>query len=281
VTTRALVLVGIAVVSSMVVLAQTPARKAPATATATSTAVPRGADGKPDLTGVWQGGSNRRGTWDEANNGLGVGGTGTDPTAPPSLASQQVITTPAPYKPEAAKRVLELFNRRGIDDPVALCLPPGVPRLTIVSLFPIEIVQTPRKVVFMYEYMNVFRSIPINAHHPDDVAPTYVGDSVGRWQGDTLVVDVIGFNDKTWLTGTGTFHSEALHVIERYTRVSKDQINYEATMEDPDVLTQPWTIRTTMMRREGTRVQEYVCAENNQDPAQYERLLKEGAGFKR
>jgi hypothetical protein len=104
---------------------------------------------------------------------------------------------------------------------------------------------------------------------------------VGRWQGDTLVVDVVGFNDKTWLTGTGTFHSESLHVVERYTRVSKDQINYEATIEDPEVLTRPWTIRTTMMLREGTRVQEFVCAENNQDPAQYERLLKEGISFGR
>jgi len=274
---RAILLAAVVAASSAAILAQSQAA-APRPRSAAASAVPRGADGKPDLTGVWQGGSNRRGRWEEANNGLGVGGTGTDPNAPPSLASQQVITEPAPYKPEAARRVLELFNRRGIDDPAAHCLPPGVPRLTIVSLFPIEIVQTPKKIVFMYEYMNVFRSVPIGVKHPDDPDPTYVGDSVGRWQGDTLVVDVVGFNDKTWLTGTGTFHSESLHVIERYTRVSPDQINYEATMEDPEVLTKPWTIRTTMMRREGTRVQEYVCAENNQDPAQYERL-KEGTSF--
>jgi hypothetical protein len=133
----------------------------------------------------------------------------------------------------------------------------------------------------MYEYMNVFRSIPITAQHPPDIVPTYLGDSIARWDGDTLVVDITGFNDKTWLTGTGTFHSEALHVIERYTRVSRDQIDYEATIDDPKVLTGPWTIRTTMMLRDGTRVQEYVCAENNQDPAQYERLLKEGVSFRR
>jgi hypothetical protein len=90
----------------------------------------------------------------------------------------------------------------------------------------------------------------LNAKHPDDVVPTYMGDSVARWEGDTLVVDAIGFNDKTWLTGTGTFHSESLHVTERYTRVDKDQINYEATMDDSKVLTRPWTIRTTMMLRE-------------------------------
>jgi hypothetical protein len=243
--------------------------------------VPRGSDGKPDLTGVWQGGSSRPGKWEDANNGLGVGGTGKDPSAPPSLASQQVITAPAPYQPWAAARVLEYFNRRGIDDPVGLCLPPGVPRQVLVGLFPIEIVQTPRKVVFMYEYMHVFRSIPIDAPHSPDLVPTYLGDSVGRWEGDTLVVDVVGFNDKTWLTGNGTFHSEDLRVTERYTRVSKDQINYEARIEDPKVLTGPWTIRTTMMLREGTRVQEYICAENNQDPGQYERLLKEGVKFER
>jgi len=275
---RASILAIIAVATSVAILAQVPATRP---RSAASSVVPRGADGKPDLTGVWQGGSNRRGTWEEANTGLGVGGSGADPAAPPSLASQQVITEPAPYKPDAARRVLELFNRRGIDDPAAHCLPPGVPRLTIVSLFPIEIVQTPKKVVFMYEYMNVFRSVPVNVKHAEDLDPTYVGDSVGRWQGDTLVVDVTNFNDKTWLTGTGTFHSESLHVIERYTRVSRDQINYEATIDDPEVLTKPWTVKTTMMRREGTRVQEYVCAENNQDPAHYEQLLKEGTSFRR
>ena len=83
------------------------------------------------------------------------------------------------------------------------------------------------------------------------------------------------------LTGTGTFHSEDLHLTERFTRVDKDQINYDVTMEDPKVLTGPWTIHTTMMLREGTRLQEYACAENNQDPDHYERLLKEGIGFKR
>jgi hypothetical protein len=255
--------------SSLATLAQAPA------------AVPRGADGKPDLTGVWQGSSVRPGKWEDANNGLGVGGTGKDPSAPPSLGSQQVITEPAPYQPWAAARVLESYNKRGIDDPAALCLPPGVPRLLMVSLFPIEIVQTPKRIVFMYEYMNVFRSIPIDAPHPPDIAPSYLGDSVARWEGTTLVVDVVGFNDKTWLTGTGTFHSEDLHLVERYTRVSKDRIDFEATIDDPKVLTKPWTIRTTMMLREGTRVQEYVCAENNQDPAHLERLLKEGVGFRR
>jgi hypothetical protein len=244
-------------------------------------AIPRTPDGKPSLAGVWQGGSTRRGSWDEANSGLGVGGTGRDPAAPPSPASQQVVSAPAPYQPWAAKKVLESFNKRGIDDPSALCLPPGVPRLTITGLFPLQIVQTPEQIVILYEYMNVFRIIPINAKHSADLVPTYMGDSVAHWEGDTLVVDVVSFNDKGWLTGTGTFHSEALHVVERYTRIDKDQIKYDVTMDDPKVLTGPWTIHTSLMLREGTRVQEYVCAENNLDPGRYEKLLKEGVKFTR
>jgi hypothetical protein len=262
---------------------KTPARRparSPARVAGKST-VPRTASGKPDLTGVWQGGTNRRGTWEEANSGLGVGGTGLDPSAPANPASQQVITVPAPYQPWAAQKVVASFNKRGIDDPLAFCLPPGVPRATIVGLFPFEIVQTPQRIVIMYEYMHVYRVIPLNAKHPDDLVPTYMGDSVGHWEGDTLVVDVIGFNDKTWLTGTGTFHSESLHVTERYTRVDKDQINYGVTIVDPEVLTQPWTFQSTIMLRQGTRVGEYVCAENNLDPGRYEKLLKDGVNLSR
>jgi hypothetical protein len=251
------------------------------TPSSSGSAVPRTPDGRPDFSGVWQGGTNLRGTWEEANSGLGVGGTGTDPSAPPVPASQQVITDPAPYQPWAAARVLESFKKRGIDDPLGLCLPAGVPRSSIVSLFPIQVVQTASQVVILYEYMSVFRVIPLNAEHPDDMVPTYMGDSVARWEGDTLVVDVIGFNDKTWLTGTGTFHSDALHVTERYTRVDKDRIDYEVTMDDPKVFTSPWTIRTNMMLREGTRIREYVCAENNQEPERFEKILKEGVAFTR
>jgi hypothetical protein len=261
--------------------ASQPAPSKENTTAAPANGVPRTADGKPDLTGVWQGGNGRKGTWEEANSGLGVGGTGTDASAPANPASQQVITDPAPYKPEAAARVLESFNRRGIDDPAGLCLPLGVPRLALVGLFPIQIVQTPAQVVILHEYMSVFRVIPMNAEHRTDVGPTYMGDSVGRWDGDTLVVDVVNFNDKGWLTGTGTLHTEALHVTERYTRVDKDTIEYVVTMEDPNVMTAPWTITTKLMLREGTRLQEYVCAENNVETAHYEKILKEGIEYRR
>jgi hypothetical protein len=151
----------------------------------------------------------------------------------------------------------------------------------MLGLFPQQIIQTPKQIVMLYEYMNVFRVIPMNAKHPDDLIPAYMGNSVAHWEGDTLVVDVTGFNDKTWLSGTGTFHSDELHITERYTRVSKDRINYEVTMNDPKVLTKPWILHSSLMLRDGTRLQEYVCAENNLAPENYELLLKEGAKITR
>jgi hypothetical protein len=243
--------------------------------------VPRAADGKPDLTGVWQPGSTIRGSWEAANSGTGVGGSGKDPSAAVAPSSTDRQGEGAPYQAWAAKKVLESFNSRDLDDPTARCLPAGIPRLVSFGLFPMQIVQTPQQIIMLYEYMNVFRVIPLNGKHPDDAEPTYLGDSVAHWEGDTLVVDVTRFNDKTWLIGGGTFHSEDFHVTERYTRVDKDQINYEAVMEDPKVLTKPWVYRTSMMLREGTRLREYVCAENNLDVERYEKMLKDGVKFGR
>ena len=144
-------------------------------------AVPRASDGKPDLTGVWQGGSTRRGTWEEANTGFGVGGTGTDPTAPaaPSSNDRPAGREGAPYQPWAAQKVLESYNKRAIDDPTSRCLPSGIPRIVMLGLFPQQIIQTPKQIVMLYEYMNVFRVIPLNAKHPDDLIPAYMGNSVG------------------------------------------------------------------------------------------------------
>ena len=246
-----------------------------------SASVPRAGDGKPDLTGVWQPASMIRGSWEAANTGVGVGGSGKDPSAPVALGSTERHGEGAPYQDWAAKKVLESFNNRDIDDPTARCLPPGVPRLHSLGLFPMQIVQTPKQIIMLYEYMNVFRVIPMNATHPDDAEPTYLGDSVAHWEGDTLVIDVTRFNDKTWLIGGGTFHSENLRVVEKYTRVDKDRINYEATIEDPNVLTKPWVFKSTMMLREGTRLREYVCAENNLEVERYEKLLKDGIEFRR
>ena len=244
---------------------------------AATSKVPRAADGKPDLTGVWQGGSNRIGTWEEANAGGGTNATSGQVTPFAVRGPQEK----APYQPWAAEKVLESFNRRGIDDPMARCLSPGVPRTTTMGLFPMQIVQTPKTIVMMFEVFHVFRVIPIGAQHPDDLEASFMGDSVGRWEGDTLVVDAIGFNDKTWLAGTGTFHSDKLHVIEKFTRMDENTIAYEVTMEDPAVLTKPWVQHSTIMLRPGTRLREYECAENNTDLNRYEKLLQDESVFRR
>jgi hypothetical protein len=245
--------------------------------------VPRTAGGKPDLTGVWQGGSTLPGGWEETNTGTGVGGSGRDPNALVVAASNDrpAGRAGAPYQDWAAKKVLESFNRRGVDDPTSRCLPAGIPRSVMLGLFPQQIVQTPTQIVILYEYMSTFRVIPFGTKHPDDALPSYMGNSVAHWDGDTLVVDIVAFNDKTWLAGTGTFHSDALHIVERYTRVSKDRIDYEVTMEDPNVLTAPWMLKSSLMLREGTRVQEYICAENNLDLERFEKLLRNGVDFTR
>jgi hypothetical protein len=243
--------------------------------------MPRTADGKPDMTGVWQGGSTRPGTWEEANSGPGLGGTpaAAVPAAAPAVPRQP--PQPAPYQEWAKAKVQESFDRRAIDDPTARCLMGGIPRTTTVGLFPMQIIQTPTQVAMLYEYFHEFRVIPLNAKHPDDIEPSYMGDAVGHWEGDTLVVDVIGFNDMTWIGPVGSFHSEAMHVTERYTRVDYNRINYEATVEDPKVLTKPWVIRSSIMLRPGTRLREYECVENNTDVQHYEELLKNETVFRR
>jgi hypothetical protein len=239
--------------------------------------IPRMADGHPDLTGVWQGGSNRVGTWEETNSGDG-------PMAASGPVSPFAITQPQPkpsYQAWAAAKVMESYKMRGVDEPMVRCLPPGIPRTTLMGLFPMQIVQTPQAVVMLYEVFHLFRYIPIGAQHPDDVEPSYMGDSVAHWEGDTLVVDVAGFNDKTWLSGVGTFHSEKLHVVEKYTRMDENTIVYESRAEDPAVLTEPWVRKGTIMLRPGTRLQEYECAENNEDLKSYEEMMKDPSVFMR
>jgi hypothetical protein len=224
--------------------------------------VPRAADGKPDLSGVWQPGSDQVGTWEEANQGQGI----PEPGRPPVWRRE-----PIPYQPWAAKLVLESYNRRNIDNPVARC----IPQLDLGggSLYPWQFVQTPKLIVILVESRHAFRLVPIEAKHSADLDPSYLGDSVGHWEGDTLVVDVVGFKEQ--LTGS-EIHTDAWHVIERYTRSDYNTIDYEATLEDPKALTRSYKITSKLMLRPGTRLQEYVCEENNQDPSRMEQLMKEG-----
>ena len=135
---------------------------------------------------------------------------------------------------------------------------------------PFEIMQTPNKIAILYESFHAWRLIPTTGGQHDDPDPTFMGDSIGHWEGDTLVVDITAFNDKTELPG-GFRHTESLHVIERFTRTA-DGIQYEATIEDPNVFVRPWKmVRTFQQRTDLEKVDEFVC-ENNHD---YSKLFKQ------
>ena len=226
---------------------------------------PRLSDGKPDLTGVYQA-SNRRGPeWDAQVPGEAPGqpAQSAQPTAGVNVAQRE----PIPFRPEALKRAQDILNRRSVDDPAAHCLPQASPRMTPVSLFPIEFVHTPKKLVILYEYFWSFRTIPIGATHPDDAEPTFLGDSVARWDGNTLVIEVTGHNDQTWFDRAGNNHTEALKVTERFTLQGENHIQYEATLEDPKTFSKPWQIRMPFYRRMEPNAQllEYKCVEFSEE----------------
>jgi hypothetical protein len=241
---------------------------------------PRTADGKPDLSGVWQaGGISLEGP--QANvvqpaaqpaagaRGAGggaapAGGRGAGPAGGRGGAGgARGGGAPAPgalsMQPWAAEKSAAMKN---VDDPTVHCFMPGVPRIVSMPM-PFEIVQTPKQVVILYEAFRAFRNIPTDGRKPvGEVLPSYMGDSEGRWEGDTLVVDVKNFNGRIWGPGNMKVTSDALHVVERYTP-SGNTIAYEATIEDQKVLTQPYVYRTTLRRPPETRVLEYECLENN------------------
>jgi hypothetical protein len=256
-----------AAVVTAIFLASTPldAQKGSAPA-ARPKPVPRAADGKPDLSGIWITGGLALLIGDEEARKIREADAAAGRVAPPR--------EPPPYNAAAEARRLEFVRRRGIDDPMARCLISGVPRITTRPL-PFQIVQMRGQVIILYEAHHAFRIIPTDGQpHPDDHEPSYLGDSVARWDGNTLVVDVIGFNDKTWLAGVGTIHSEKLHVVERYTRDTFDTIRYEVTLEDPDVFTKPWHMQETLRLRPNERLREYECIENNEDLERFEKLLQ-------
>jgi hypothetical protein len=151
-----------------------------------------------------------------------------------------------------------------------VCLPRGVPD-TIGEPYPIQIVQTATQVVILYEAGDYFRVIPLDGRsHPKDLDPTWMGNSVGHWEGDTLVVDVIGVNDKV---GVGEYrHTTAYHLVERFQRTSYDTLKYSATVEDPNVFAAPWTEAGTFTLHPEWDIQEYICEENNHD---YKKLFEQ------
>jgi hypothetical protein len=232
-------------------------------------ATPRLPDGKPDLNGTWDngGGIDFLRPQQRADGSLCVSGCAPTPApGAPAAAPAAPAARPAPdrprYRPEVAARVEDLRRRQQKEDPVLRCQPPGVPRIGP----PDKIVHTAREVVFLYEDVSgpFFRIVPLRegVKRADD-SESYLGDATGRWEGDTLVVVTRNFNDLTWLTDDGAFHSTGLVVTERLTRRG-DEIEYTAMADDPSVLAEPWRQRPRRMVRTDVEMAEPApCVEQD------------------
>jgi hypothetical protein len=235
---------------------------------------PRLADGKPDLNGIWQ-------SLNEANYdvqmhmarpamALRAGPYGPLPAAP-VLALGAVGSVPPgvgivdgdeiPYLPQAAAKKKENQEHWLERDPEIKCYLPGVPRATYMP-FPFQIFQSASAVFIAYEYAGAARNIYLKDPGPAPV-DSWMGQSVGHWEGDTFVVDVTGFNDQSWFDRAGNFHSDALHVVERYTRTAPDVIAYEATIEDPQTFSRAWKVSMPLYRRleKNAQLLDFKCVE--------------------
>jgi hypothetical protein len=222
----------------------------------------------PDLNGLWQ--ALNEANWDMQAHAAQpgppqFGALYAEPAGPGVVEGNEI-----PYKPEALAKKKDNFEKRLVRvdtdgvrleplDPEAKCYLPGVPRATYMP-FPFQIVQGDSKVIIAYEYASASRIINLDKVEPAP-ADSFMGWSVGRWEGDTLVVDVTGLNDKTWFDRAGNFHSDALHLVERYTPASPEVLRYEAMIEDPKVFTRPWKMSFPLYRRMDKNAQflEFKC----------------------
>jgi hypothetical protein len=221
----------------------------PATRAAGQAPAPaRTSDGKPNLQGIWQ--VLNTAAWDIQDHQARLG----------VPAGQGIVDgNEIPYQPAALAKKRANFENRATADPEAKGYLPGVPRIMYMP-FPFQIFQTPDQIVMVFEYDRGVRNIYTNGTpHPRGPLNWWLGDSRGRWDGNTLVVDVVYFTDQTWLDRAGNFHSDALHLVERFTPAGPDHINYEVTVEDSNVFTRPWTMRMVLYRRKepNVRVLEY------------------------
>jgi hypothetical protein len=235
---------------------------------------PRTADGKADLNGIWQSlsGANydieahmarpamalRPGPYGPvpAAAVLALGAVG---AVPPGMGI--VEGGPIPYKPEALAKKKENQEKWLERDPEIKCYLPGVPRANYMP-YPFQILQSQSAIFFAYEYAGAVRNIYLKDPGPPPV-DSWMGQSVGRWEGDTLVIEANGFNDSTWFDRAGNFHSEAMKVVERYTRTAPDVLSYEATIEDPNTFTRPWKISFPLYRRleKNVQIMDFKCVE--------------------
>jgi hypothetical protein len=240
----------------------------------------RTAEGRPDFSGIWQ--ANNEAHWDLQAHEARPGAV-TQPGAYPDYDFARVAAAPVaalgaaagvpaslgvvegdgeiPYKPETAAMKKENGDNWIDRDPELKCYLPGIPRAMYMP-YPFQIVQSTNKIQMAFTFANAARTIHLDAvEEPPDI--TYMGHSVGRWEGDTLVVDVTGFNGLNWFDRAGNFSSESLHLVERLSLLGPDAIRYEATIEDPEVFTRPWRIAMPLYRRLETNIQliEYPCIE--------------------
>jgi hypothetical protein len=241
--------------------AQSPASSQPKSTPAAQPrpAITRLTDGKPNLNGIWQ--AMNTANWDLVTHGpsQGPAAFGTFLTTPPGLGV--VEGDMIPYLPDAALKKKENYANRWIADPELKCYLPGVPRATYMP-YPFEIVQSTSAMLFAYEYAEAVRTINMGKPKQAPV-DSWMGWSNGHWEGDALVVDVTGMNDMSWLDRAGDFHSDALHVVERYTPMSAGVLNYEATLDDISVYSKPWKISMPLYRHleKNARRMEFKCAE--------------------
>jgi hypothetical protein len=224
---------------------------ASSSAGAQTPALPRTPDGRPNLQGIWQ--VLNTAAWDLQDHSARLGVPG----------GQTVVDgNEIPYQPATLKQKQQNFANRATADPETKGFLPGVPRIMYMPL-PFQIFQTPTHVAMTFEYAQAVRIVYTNATpHPRGPIQWWLGDSRGRWEGDTLVVDVVHFTDQTWLDRAGNFHSDQLHLVERYTMTGPDHINYEVTVEDPKVFTRPWKMSMLLYRRKepNVRLLDYLPA---------------------
>jgi hypothetical protein len=243
---------GLAAVASIVATAQTATYRAPRTA-----------DGKPDLNGIWQ--ALNTAHWDIEAHASAPGPIqqlGASGAIPGGLG---VVEGEIPYKPEALAKKKENFANRLALDPEMRCYLPGVPRATYMP-YPFQVIQSQKHIMIIHEFAGAVRTIYMD-NQVEAPADSWMGWSNGRWDGESLVVDTRGFNDKTWFDRAGNFHSEALHVVERFTPRSPETLLYEVTIEDPDVFTRPWKMSMPLYRRVETNAQlaEFRCVEYGEE----------------
>src|SRR5215472_17476168 len=213
---------------------------------------PRTPDGKPDLQGIWQ-------AHNTANAALETHGAAAGIAAGPGV----IVDPPdgkIPYKPEAGEKRKQNFEHRATEDPLGKCFLPGVPRATYLP-YPFQIFQTPMYVLIAYEYAHSTRTISLDGSKHLEGIDFWMGDSRGHWEGETLVVEVADLHDETWFDLVGDFHSDALKLVERYTRTGPETLQYEVSVEDPKVFTKPWKIAMPLYlhTEKNAQLYEYEC----------------------